>query len=122
MRIAFFTEIPHNGVQIPRSHRNMRTEFAWMAALEADHFNVQKPEFSTEEIYDLGIVIIPKKNPNFDTRELKKKCKVLASMQEGPHWYFQDYDLAKQLWYSSVLQEMDFLFVHNRIDQNIFQE
>ena len=123
MKVAFFTEIPHNGVKIPRTHRNMRTEYAWMSVLEAHHFNVQKPDFTVEdveEIYDLGIVIIPKKNPNFDAKELKKKCKVLASMQEGPHWYFQDYDLPRQMWYSTILQEMDFLFVHNKIDQKYF--
>ena len=129
MKIAFFTEIPHNGVRIPRTHKNMRTEFAWMASLESHHFNIQKPDFTSrnepgypdiEEMYDLGIVIIPKKNPNFDVKELKKRCKVLASMQEGPFWYFQDYDLSQQVWYSNILQEMDFLFVHNKIDQQYF--
>ena len=129
MKIAVFTEIPQSGIQIPRTHRNMRTEFAWMSSLEAHHFNVQKPDFTSidkpgfpeiEEEYDLGIVIIPKKNPNFDVKELRKRCKVLASMQEGPHWYFQDYELNQQVWYSNILQEMDFLFVHNNIDKQYF--
>ena len=35
MDIAFFTEIPFVG-KIPHNHPNMRTEFAWMVALDAD--------------------------------------------------------------------------------------
>ena len=36
MKIAFFTEMGFGG-KIPRNHDNMRTEFAWMCALNADH-------------------------------------------------------------------------------------
>ena len=42
-------------------------------------------------------------------------------MQEGPHWYFQDYPLDKQIWYYNTLQEMDFLFVHNEIDKKYYK-
>ena len=35
MKIAFFTEIPLNGYKFPRNHSNMRTEFAWMVALDS---------------------------------------------------------------------------------------
>ena len=31
MKVAFFTEMGFNG-KIPRTHKNMRTEFAWMVA------------------------------------------------------------------------------------------
>jgi len=34
MEIAFFTEMGFNG-KVPRTHENMRTEFAWMVALAA---------------------------------------------------------------------------------------
>ena len=53
MNIAFFTEMNFTG-KIPRDHTNMRTEFAWMCALEADHWNINDmPDTS----YDLGILI-----------------------------------------------------------------
>ena len=39
MRIAFFTEMGFTG-KIPRTHENMRTEFAWMVALDADHIPI----------------------------------------------------------------------------------
>ena len=39
MKIAFFTEMGFQG-KVPRTHDNMRTEFAWMVALDADHYNI----------------------------------------------------------------------------------
>jgi hypothetical protein len=38
-------------------------------------------------------------------------------MQEGPHWYFQDYDLSKQIWYYNTLIESDIIFTHNKVDK-----
>lgn len=116
MKIAFFTEGGYQGTP-PRNYPNMRTELAWMCALGADHYNINS--IPTQQ-YDLGIVIIPKKNPEFDPNRLRQYCTQLASMQEGPHWYFQDYDLERQIWFFNTLQEMDFLFVHNEIDKKYF--
>ena len=99
MRIAFFTEMLFQG-KIPRNHDNMRTEFAWISALNADHYNIQS---IPEEKYDLGIVIIPKKNPNFNIDNLRVSCDKIAVMQEGPNWFWQDYDLSKQVWYYNTL-------------------
>ena len=76
MNVAFFTEMEFTG-KIPRTHNNMRTEFAWMCTLHADHWNINsKPDKN----YDLGIVIIPKKNPGFNITHLKDSCKQLAVM------------------------------------------
>ncbi len=113
MKIAFFTEMPFTG-KIPRTHENMRTEFAWMCALNADHHNINS---IPSQQYDLGIVIIPKKNPNFHIESLKSVCKKVAVMQEGPHWYFQDYSLDKQIWYFNTLMDSDIIFTHNYSDK-----
>ena len=113
MNIAFFTEMGFEG-KIPRTHENMRTEFAWMCALNADHYNINS---IPSKQYDLGIVIIPKKNPNFNLQQLKTICNKVAVMQEGPHWYFQDYSLEKQIWYFNTLIESDIIFTHNKSDQ-----
>jgi hypothetical protein len=113
MEIAFFTEMGFQG-KISRTHENMRTEFAWMVALNADHYNINS--IPTKQ-YDLGIIIIPKNNPNFNINELKIICKKIAVMQEGPHWYFQDYDLSKQIWYYNTLIESDIIFTHNKVDK-----
>ena len=38
-------------------------------------------------------------------------------MQEGPHWYFQDYTLDKQVNYFNTLISADVIFVHNKADK-----
>ena len=118
MKIAFFSENGFNG-KVDRTHDNMRVEFAWMCALNADHYNVHRLDITNQ--YDLGIVIIPKTNSQFDIKQIKKSCKQVASMQEGPHWYFQDYPLDQQVWFFNILMDMDFLFVHNKIDKKYFE-
>ena len=117
MSIAFFTEMGFEG-KIPRNHPNMRTEFAWMCALNADHYNYKS---IPNKEYDLGIIIIPKKNPNFDINTLKNCCSKIAVMQEGPHWYFQDYSLDKQIWYYNTLTSADIIFTHNKIDKKYYE-
>mgnify|MGYP003113284191 FL=1 len=117
MSIAFFTEMGFEG-KIPRNHPNMRTEFAWMCALNADHYNYKS---TPNKQYDLGIIIIPKKNPNFDINTLKNCCNKIAVMQEGPHWYFQDYSLDKQIWYYNTLTSADIIFTHNKIDKKYYE-
>jgi hypothetical protein len=117
MRVAFFTEMGFHG-KTSRTHENMRTEFAWMVALDADHWNINQ---SPNQQYDLGIVIIPKNNPEFDITSLKQYCDKIAVMQEGPHWYFQDYPLEKQIWYFNTLVESDTIFTHNESDKKYYQ-
>jgi len=117
MKIAFFTEMGFCG-KVPREHPNMRTEFAWMTALDADHYNLRSvPSIQ----YDLGIVIIPKKDPEFDINQIKQYCKKVAVMQEGPSWYWQDYSLDKQIWYYNTLIDSDIIFTHNEADKRYYQ-
>ena len=117
MKIAFFTEMGFNG-KIPRTHDNMRTEFAWMCTLNADHYSIAQIPVDR---YDLGIVIIPKKNPDFNIDDLKLSCDKVAVMQEGPNWLWQDYDLAKQIWYFNTLTSADIIFTHNESDRKYYQ-
>ena len=117
MSIAFFTEMNFSG-KVSRTHDNMRTEFAWMCALDADHFNYRE---APNKQYDLGIVIIPKKDPSFDLLSIKKYCKKVGVMQEGPHWYYQDYALDKQIWYYNTLVSSDIIFTHNKTDKIYYQ-
>ncbi len=142
MKIAFFTEGEAHG-KCPRDYPNMRTDMAWLCALDAVRIPYHMIKNNTAK-YDLGICIIPKKlhyNYRKDpTKELVSKedigygtittelinsakqcCNKIASMQEGPHWNFQDYPLEDQVRYFNILQEMDFLFVHNKIDKKYFE-
>ena len=121
MNIAFFTEGGWKG-KVPRNHPNMRTEMAWMCALDATHYPISSAhQISYETKIDLGIVIIPKKNPNFDIKNLKSVCDKVAVMQEGPNWYWQDYSLSQQIWYFNTIQEADFMFVHNYADKKYYE-
>ena len=117
MEIAFFTEMGFTG-KVPRTHENMRTEFAWMCALNATHYPINSAhQISYETKIDLGIVIIPKTNPDFNIESIKSVCDKVAVMQEGPHWYFQDYNLEKQINYYNILTSADTVYVHNRTDK-----
>ena len=118
MNIAFFTEMGFVG-KIPRTHKNMRTEFAWMCALEADHYNLTQTPLQN---YDLGIVITPKNKPqSVDIGRLKQFCDKIGIMQEGPHWYFQDYNLNEQINYFNTLTSADIILVHNKIDKIYYE-
>jgi hypothetical protein len=118
MRVAFFTEMGFQG-KVPRTHTNMRTEFAWMVAMDADHYNLKQ---LPEQEYDLGIIINSKNHPEWvNVQSLKQRCKQVAIMQEGPFWYFQDYPLANQIHYFNNLMGADIILVHNEVDKEYYQ-
>ena len=118
MKVAFFTEMSFNG-KIPRQHTNMRTEFAWMVALDADHYHLTQ---TPDRDYDLGIVINSKKHSELvDIARVKTKCKAVAVMQEGPFWLFQDYPLDKQIHYFNNLMAADIILVHNEQDSKYYK-
>ena len=118
MKVAFFTEMGFVG-KVPRNHRNMRTEFAWMCALDADHYNLQ--HHPTED-YDLGIVITPKNKPELvNIQHIRQFCKKVGVMQEGPFWFFQDYPLQNQINYYNNLVSADIIYVHNEQDRQYYK-
>ncbi len=125
MNIAFFSESNFEG-KISRDFNNMRTEYAWYVALDAIHHPINKLQTLSDKCFDLGIVIIPKTNvekimmyPMIE--QMKRVCKKIGFMQEGPHWYFQDYPMEQQIWFYNTLMEMDVLFCHNEIDVEYFR-
>jgi hypothetical protein len=118
MKIAFFTEMPFNG-KVPRTQPNMRTEFAWMVGLGADHYNLND---IPEQYYELGIVITPKNSPeSVDLSRIKNFCKKVGVMQEGPFWFYQDYPLQNQIHYYNNLVEADIIFAHNEQDRRYYK-
>ena len=122
MKISFFSETGNNQ-KYPRDFPNARTEVAWCLALDAPMCSLNP---STKERldndYDLGIVIIPKNNPEkIDWTWIRSKCKSVAVMQEGPHWYFQDYSIDKQFHYYNTLMEADWVYCHNESDVKYYR-
>jgi len=125
MKIAFFSESGFDG-KIPRDFDNMRTEYAWYVALDATHHCVGHLPSMETGMYDLGIIIIPKTKieqlmqVNLIER-MRRVCKKIGFMQEGPHWYFQDYPLHQQIWFYNCLMEMDVIFAHNENDVEYYK-
>jgi len=117
MKVVFFSESQVSG-NIPRTFENARTEYAWMMALNAPHYNINN--IPTEH-FNLGIVIIPKNNPQVDLNKIRKICDKVAVMQEGPHWYFQDYEIDKQFHYYNTLMEADWVYCHNKSDVKYYK-
>ncbi len=116
MKVVFFSESQING-KVPRDFSNARTEYAWMMALDAPHYNINN---IPNEKFDLGIVIVPKNNPNVNLDLLRACCDKVAVMQEGPHWYFQDYSVSQQFHYFNLLMSADWVYCHNESDVQYF--
>jgi hypothetical protein len=143
MRIAFLTEMGFVG-KVPANHPNMRTEFAWMHALDADHYNIHLFGSSKNLVdYDVVFVIFPKGktflssegsrliegvnpvSPLLDqpiVERLKEKGnKKIYYIQEGPHWWFNDYEIVDQIKFYNFLSKTDGIFAHNLSDANYYR-
>ena len=140
MKTAFLTEMGFNG-KIPRDHTNMRTEFAWMFTLDADHFNIH--QYEAVNGYDAVFIIFPKATvklnavgvematPGTDkdisiyskpvVETLKKNNNMVCNVQEGPAWFFNEYDLPTQFNFYNQLAECDVLFAHNEYDTHFYK-
>ena len=128
-KIAWFTEGGWQG-KVTLDNPNMRNDVSTMYTLGAEHYSIfnmpQVLQHFGENYFDFGIVTLPKTNTEhlmkFDMMgDLKKLCKKTISMQEGPHWLFQDYTMEQQIWWYNALTEFDMLFAHNKKDVNYYR-
>jgi len=134
MKVAFVTEMGFAG-KIAADHLNMRTEFAWMHALDATHHCIH--EYDRISGYDYVFVIFPKGRVYLDacgsrlSNEPNPTSNLLASglidilketnkkvfyMQEGPHWLYNDYEIIDQINFYNMLASCDAIFAHNEKD------
>jgi hypothetical protein len=140
MKTAFLTEMGWHG-KVPADHPNMRTEMAWMYALQADHFNIHEYEQIKE--YDVVFIIFPKATvklsaigiematPGVDkdisiytkpvVETLKKSNGKVCTVQEGPSWFFNEYDMPTQFNFYNQLAECDIIFAHNVNDTHFYK-
>ena len=123
LKIAFFSEMGFTG-KIPRTHNNMRTEFAWMVALGADHVPIKHIDKNQIE-YDLGILIMPKQISSYAgvdiVSRMKSICKVVSFMQEGPSWFYQSLPISESIWFLNQMLSVDVVFAHNDIDKQYYE-
>ena len=106
--------------KIPRNHPNMRTDVAWVCALNATHHPIPHLIDLPDNSYDVGVLIVPKKRrPLLEfplLEQYKRVCKKVTVMQESYYNYWQDSEIDEQIWYFNFLVEMDLIFCHNDID------
>ena len=128
-KIAWFTEGGWQG-KVSLDNPNMRNDVSTKYILGAEHYPIfsipQVLQHFGENYFDFGIVTLPKTNTEqlmkFDMiGNLKKLCKKTISMQEGPHWLFQDYTMEQQIWWFNSLTEFDMLFAHNLKDVSYYR-
>jgi len=122
MRIGFFSEAGYEG-KVPRNYDNMRTDVAWVCALDATHHPIPKLRSLPNNLYDVGVMILPKNRksllewfPNSVLEEYRRVCKKVTIMQESYYNYWQDSPIEEQIWYFNFITEMDLIFCHNDID------
>ena len=122
MKIAFFSEAGYEG-KVSRDNPNMRTDVAWVCALDATHHPIAKLRSLSDNLYDVGVMILPKNRkplldwfPNSVLKEYRRVCKKVTIMQESYYNYWQDSPIAEQIWYFNFITEMDLIFCHNDID------
>lgn len=138
MRVAFLTEMGFEG-KVQADHSNMRTEFAWMHALDADHRHLY--HFEEVQDYDHVFIIFPKGQINYSTigvklsdipnphsqllasdwlLKLKANNKKVYYVQEGPHWMYNELEIADQIHFYNMLASVDGIFAHNYEDQKYY--
>jgi hypothetical protein len=122
MKIGFFSEAGYEG-KVPRNYDNMRTDVAWVCALDATHHPIPKLRSLPNNLYDVGVMILPKNRkplldwfPNPVLDEYRRVCKKVTIMQESYYNYWQDSPITEQIWYFNFITEMDLIFCHNDVD------
>jgi hypothetical protein len=139
MKIAFLTEMGFEG-KVPSNHSNMRTEFAWMYALDADHKHIH--HYREVRGYDHIFIIFPKgrlylsaegsqiiqgTNPISSlllediVSNLKLNNGKVYNIQEGPHWWWNDYSMPDQIGFYNMLISSDGIFAHNEYDVKYYK-
>lgn len=141
MKIAFLTEMGVTG-KIPANYPNMRTEFAWMHALDAEHFSLFN--YKSVSGFDFVFIIWPKGNVELNAEgltlsntqpprlynmfcssgtldkiipTLKSQNGKVCFVQEGPSWFPEDYSLTEQIYHEIILDQSDAIFCHNEADK-----
>lgn len=104
-----------------------RTDVNWAYALNSDIVSfTDVKKHGIDRYYDVVICIIPKQINNdvfdvFDYLDSNENVKLLGILQEGPHTYYQDYNLKLQIEYLNRLIKCDFILCHNEYDLKYYE-
>lgn len=143
MRIAFLTDMEFEA-KIPENHPNMRTEFAWMHALNADHYSINTASSIMKvNDYDQVFIIFPKGQlylnavgakiangtnsissllqTNLVSQLREQNNNKIYYIQEGPHWLWNDYEIYDQIGFYNLLASCDGIYAHNSSDVKYYK-
>jgi hypothetical protein len=139
LKVAFVTELNFQG-KVPDNYTNIRTEFAWMKALNADHYNFNDAHLVKD--YDWVLFILPKGLVTLNAQGIKmgdgvnvvgkllvkeavnrifETNKKIGFIQEGAHWWFTEYELEDQFLFMHFLSKCDLILAHNKFDVNYYK-
>jgi hypothetical protein len=139
-KVAFLTEMGFEG-KVPSNHSNMRTEFSWIYTLNADHRSIH--HYREVKDYDHVFIIFPKGktflsaegsklvNGTNPVSELLRQevvnvlrvggNKKIHYVQEGPHWWYNDYEVGDQIYFYNLVAGCDSIFAHNESDTQFYK-
>ena len=139
MNITFLTEMNFEG-KISSNYPDMRTEFAWMNALDANHSCIY--DYNNIKNQDHVFIIFPKgqlnlnavaakltdtPNPHSELLDsnwlsvLKRNNKKIYYIQEGPSWMFTELEIQDQFNFYNMLTSVDAIYTHNDYDQKFYK-
>ena len=125
-KILFISELGHEK-KVPRDYRHMRTEFAQMCALRADHLPIYKINEFDKSGYDHVILLISK-SPQLRefilTFDIVEKSREFGDkvwfMQEATSWIHQTMGLPHQINHINILNSVDGILSENITDYKYY--
>ena len=117
MKVVFFSESGIVG-KVDRTFPNARNDIRMVNNVRRRLVSIGK---QPTDHYDLGVVTIPKIKPNLDLDLFRQYCDKIVVMQEGPHWYFQDYSVEQQFQFIENLRKADWVYCHNKSDVSYYE-
>lgn len=139
MKNIFISEGNFTG-KIPIEHPDMRNDSAWMYILDAVHIPIT--QYNQVKGFDNVFIMFPKgivnlradgvkinnqPNPISSLLSeniggfLKQNNKKVHYIQEGPTWWFNDYNIIDQFNFYNLLTNVDTIFAHNKFDIKFYK-
>ena len=126
-KILFISELGHRG-KVPRDYKHMRTEFAQMCSLQANHCPIYQIKEFNETDYDHVILLISKTQQLREflltidvVEEARRFGKKVWFMQEATCWVHQTMSLPHQVTHVNILNSVDGILSENTTDYKYYR-
>lgn len=123
----FITEMGFVG-KMPDRHTNLRAAETWIKFLDAHHLNIYHTLNNETKYQGDAWVIIPKGKDAVEhlsklnvVSNLKSKFDKVYCIQEGETTFFNQYNVATQVWMYNELAEADKIYTQNQYDLKWFK-